>query len=69
MKILKEGLIPNDKVHGAGCSKCSCVFQFYESEASHFEHGEHDTPYMQIHCPHCNLAIRVPGGYREKANG
>jgi RNase P subunit RPR2 len=52
MKIIKEGLIPEEVVYRTTCTKCDTEFEFSEKEAK-VTSDQRDGDYVSIPCPLC----------------
>lgn len=58
MRIIKAGILPENKVITATCMYCKCVFEFSVKEAKHVS-DQRDGDYYQIDCPTCSRTLSV----------
>ena len=52
MKIIKPGLLPQNREHQITCSTFKCEFEFKQAEAKEV-HDQRDGNFLQIACPCC----------------
>jgi len=58
VKILKEGILPGDKVYKSTCRHCDTVFEFQAKEAN-LVGDQRDGNYYSINCPLCENICTV----------
>lgn len=52
MKIIKRGVLPQEKEYEVTCTRCTTIFSFLQKEAE-VMHGFHEAAYLKILCPVC----------------
>jgi len=52
MKIIRQGLIPEEVVYRTECSKCDTEFEFTQKEGK-YNSDQRDGDYISINCPTC----------------
>lgn len=52
MNIIKQGVLPQEKVHQVTCRTCSTVFEFSKAEAQ-LVFDQRDGNYLKVNCPLC----------------
>jgi hypothetical protein len=52
MKILKQGLIPEEVVYTTTCAHCGTMFEFLQKEGK-LTDDQRDGSYVSIECPTC----------------
>lgn len=64
MKIIKHGLLPEERVYRVTCIACKCVFDAEQSEGVYVS-DQRDGDFVRFKCPTCNRDVYgYPGQYR-----
>lgn len=50
MKIIKSGILPQEKEYECICKNCRCVFKFQKKEAEEY-FDQRDGDYLVVKCP------------------
>lgn len=56
MKIIKRGVVPEEREMTGTCNNCSTIIECLAGEAKH-HHDQRDGDYSLIICPVCNKEI------------
>ena len=72
MRIIKQGLIPEEVVYKITCGNCETFFEFLQKEGK-FCDDQRDGAFVQINCPVCKKACTTayitPQEYMRKKAG
>jgi endogenous inhibitor of DNA gyrase (YacG/DUF329 family) len=58
MKIIKHGIIPENRVYRVSCPNCATEFEFEQHEAK-MTHEQRDGDFLTIPCPVCFRAVHI----------
>lgn len=67
MRVIKPGVFPVDPKYVEKCRKCTCVFEFSESDTKSYQYGSCAKP-MTIRCPQCFSLMRYQEPEESKEN-
>lgn len=59
MRIIKPGVLPENKEIKHSCQNCKCEFAFERREATVVVHDPRDGYYLKVKCPFCANACAV----------